>query len=295
MRVTDNIRTNSGLTNLRDLRERHLAASEQASSGKRVNRPSDDPAAAARLSRNERWREQTTSLGKALDLGRADLDLAEASLASAGDLLTRAKELALTAANGSATADVRASAAQEIQGIRDSLLDLANTKGVRGYIFAGSKTDAAAFDASFTFQGDSYEHAIPSGPSSEVVVSASGARAFTSAGGRDIFQDLGNLVTALTGNDQAGIMASLDTIDAGQKQITLERARAGVNMTRVDQSQEMLVNTQFLIDNQNAEIGGADPTESLSNLVTLEQSLQRSMTVMQRLFGLDAFSLLGGS
>lgn len=294
MRVTDNIRTNSSFNNLRDLRERHLAASEQASSGNRVNRPSDDPAIAARLSRNQRLKQQTESLSKSLDLGRADLDLGEASLASAADLLVRAKELALTAANGSATAEVRASAAEEVRGLRDSLLDLANTKGVRGYIFAGSKTDVPAFDASFAFQGDSYEHSIPSGPSSEVVVSASGARAFTAAGGRNVFQDLNDLETALTSNDATGIRASLDTLEAGHKQITLERSRAGVNMSRVDQSQEMLISTQFLIDSQNAEIGGVDPTESLSNLVNLEQSLQRSMGVMQRLFGLDAFTLLGG-
>jgi|GEM_PF-485367 len=294
MRVTDNIRTSSSFNNLRDLRERHLAASEQASSGNRVNRPSDDPAIAARLSRNQRWQQQTESLSQSLDLGRADLDLGEASLASAADLMIRAKELALTASNGSATAEVRNAAAVEVRGIRDSLLDLANTKGVRGYIFGGSKTGTPAFDASFAFQGDDYEHSIPSGPSSEVVVSASGSRAFAAAGGRDVFQDLGALVTALTSNDESGIRASLDTLDAGHKQITLERSRAGVNMARVDQSQEMLTNTKFLIDSQNAEIGGADPTESLSSLVTLEQSLQRSMSVMQTLFGLDAFTMLGG-
>lgn len=295
MRVTDNMRTSSAVTQLAELRQRHLAASEEASSGLKVNRPSDDPAVAARLTRNERWKSFSQGLEAALALGRSDLDLAEATLASASDLLKRAKEVALSAANGTASGEVRASAALEVEGIQTALLGLANTKGMRGYIFSGSQTDTATFDATYNFQGDTYEHSIQSGPASQVTVSASGARAFTAAGGRDVFQDLSNLINAMNTNDQAGIMASLDYLDAGHEQITLERSRAGVNMARVDQSQEMLSSTKFMIDNQNAALAGADPADSLTNLVSLEQSLQRSMGVMQRLFGLDAFTLLGGS
>jgi flagellar hook-associated protein 3 FlgL len=294
MRVTDNIRTNAATFGLNDLRQRHLTATEEASSGLKINRPSDEPAIAARLTRSERWKNQTESLARGLSMGRSDLDLAETTLASASDLLKRAKEVAMQAANGSNPAEARASTAQEILGIQSALLGLANTQGMRGYIFAGSQTSSPAFDSSFAFQGDSYEHAIQSGPASEVVISASGARAFTAAGGRDIFQDLTDLATAMTNNDLAGITASLDTLDEAHEQVTLERARVGVNMSRLDQSQEVLTSTRFLIDGQDAALAGADPAESLTNLVGLEQSLQRSMGVLQRLFGLDAFTLLGG-
>jgi flagellar hook-associated protein 3 FlgL len=294
MRVTDNIRTSTATFGLADLRQRHLTATEEATTGLKINRPSDDPAVAARLTRSQRWSRQIEGLGQGLSMGRADLDLAEATLASASDLLKRAKEVAMEAANGTASPDARASTAQEILGIQSALLGLANTKGVRGYVFSGSKTDTAAFDPSFNFQGDEYEHAIQSGTSSQVVISASGARAFTAVGGRNIFQDLTDLATAMQTDNQAGISASLDALEAGHDQITLERARAGVNISRVDQSQEILTSTKYLIDNQDAALAGADPTESLSNLVGLEQSLQRSMGVMQRLFGLDAFTMLGG-
>lgn len=293
MRVTDNLRTGVALSNLADLRERHLKSAEQASSGLKVNRPSDDATVASRLTRTQRLLEQNDSMGRSLALGRSDLELAESTLAEASDLMKRAKEIALSASNGSSSASVRQSAAQEIAGIRTAMLGLSNTKGVRGYIFSGSRTDTAAFDSAYNFQGDSYEHAIRSGPTSEVTISASGERAFTAAGGRDIFGDLANLETAMLANDQAGIMAALDLLDDGHRQITMERARAGVNLTRVEQSDQILTNGKSLIQQQQAGLGGADPAETLTNLTNLEQSVQRALGVTQKMLGLDAFTVLG--
>lgn len=294
MRVTDNMRTNMALGGLSSLRAQYFKASQEASSGIRVGAPSDDPAAAARLTRIERLVQDGESVSKSLAVGKSDLELAEGSLASASELLVRAKELALSASNGSATAENRANAAVEIQGIRDALLGLANTKGTRGYIFAGSKTDAAAFDSSFAFQGDAYEQNIRSGARSEVTINASGARAFTSAGGRDIFQDLADLQNALETNDQSGIASSLDTLEVGRAQVTRERSRTGVNLDRIAQSEDILASLKFLNEKQKADVGGADPTETLTRLVTLEQAVQRSLSVTERILSLDSNFLFGG-
>lgn len=295
MRVTDNMRSSMALGNLADLRSKHLKASQEASTGLRVGSPSDDPAAAARLTRIERLVRDGESVSKSLAIGKSDLQLAEGSLAEASDLLKRAKELALAASNGTASAEVRANTAQEIKGIRDALLGLANIKGMRGSIFSGSKTDAPAFDENFAFQGDTYEQTIRSGASSEVTINASGARAFTAAGGRDIFQDLGDLQTALEANDESGIRASLDTLGSGHDQITRERARTGVNLDRIAQREDFLSSLSLLYEKQKADVGGADPAESLTRLVTLEQAVQRSLAVTERILSLDSNFLFGGS
>lgn len=292
MRVTENLLSGMSLTGLADLRRQHLKAAEQATTGLRVNRPSDDAAAASRTTRAERLRQQNESTQKALQAGRTDLELAESTLAQASDMMKRAQELAMTAANGSASAADRATAADELAGIRDSLRGLANTKGARGYIFAGAQTKTEPFDGSFAFQGDTYEHTIRSGPSSEVTVSASGSRAFTAAGGRDIFQDLNDLEAAMRANDQAGISSRLGALDQGHQQITLERSRTGVQLTRIAQSETILEDSSYLLDSQKAQLVGADPVETLTSLVNLEQSLQRTLTVTQRLLSLDAFTLM---
>jgi len=289
MRITENMKSSQVLRDLENLRTRHAKTAEEATSGQRINKPSDDPTVAARLQRVERRIENDQSMSEALSMGRSDLELAEASLAEAGLLMQRAKEVAMAAANGTASADVRQSAATEIAGIRTTLLGIANTQGVRGYLFAGSQTDQPAFDSSFSFQGDTYEHSIRSGPTSEVVISSSGVNAFTSAGGTDIFQDLSDLEAAMNSNDLTGIQNSLGALDTGHEQIVLERARTGVNMTRVDQAMNILTNSKYLYQKQQVDMAAADPVSTLTELTNLQGALERSISVAGQMLQLDAF------
>lgn len=289
MRITENMKSAQVLRELGDLRSRHAKSAEEATSGQRVNKPSDDPTIAARLQRVARKMDTGESMNRALSMGRSDLELAEAALAEAGSLMQRAKEVALAAANGSASAEVRQSAAAEIYGIRTALLGIANTQGVRGYLFAGSQTDQPAFDSAYAFQGDQYEHSIRSGPTSEVVISTSGAKAFTAVGGTDIFQELAVLEAAMNSNDFAGIQNALGAIDAGHEQIVLERARTGVNMIRVDQAMNILTNSKYLYQKQQSDMAAADPAESLTELSNLQNALQRSISVASQMLQLDAF------
>ncbi len=294
MRVTDNMRLGSALSSLSSLRSQHLRATREASTGLRVLAPSDDPAAAARLTRIQRMQSDGEAISRSLVMGRVDLELAEGTLASSADLMKRAKELAMTAANDSLPADARASVADEVASIREALRGLANTKSSRGSIFAGSKTDGEAFDTSFTYQGDDYEHTIRSGGNSQVTINASGARAFTAAGGRDIFTDLEALETALRDNDGASVRASLDVLERGHEQITRERARTGVQLNRVAQGEEVLSELKLLYESQKSEVAGVDPAESYTKLITLEQAVQRSISVTERLLSVSGLYLFSG-
>src|SRR5690606_18864623 len=121
MRVTDNMRVGSALTNLSSLRSQHLRATREASTGLRVLAPSDDPAAAARLTRIQRMQSDGEAISRSLAMGRIDLELAEGTLASSAELMKRAKELAMTASNDSLPADARANIADEVASIREAL------------------------------------------------------------------------------------------------------------------------------------------------------------------------------
>lgn len=289
MRITENMRSGQVLRGLADLKSRHAQAALEATTGSRVNSPSDDPFLASRAVRSEASLARDASLKDALNIGRADLQLAESSLDQVGSLLQRAKELAMTAANGATTPEGRQATAVELQGIRDSILQLANTKGERGSIFAGSATDQPAFSAAGAFQGNTYEAKLRTGSTSEVVVNASGSLAFTAAGGRDIFQDLSDLATAMQTNDVAGITSRLDALDQGHEQVVQERSRVGVRLGRIQQSEAIIDDMTFLTEKQRAETMGVDPTESLSKLITLQTAIEQSIAVAQKMLNLDSF------
>lgn len=117
------------------LQQRQADLAEQQdklSSGKRVRRVSDDPAAAA-LAERERAREQRVQADqRALEASRRNLELAESTLADIGDLYQRAKDLIVQGGNGALNASDRATIAQELDGIRERILALANTKDTLG-------------------------------------------------------------------------------------------------------------------------------------------------------------------
>jgi flagellar hook-associated protein 3 FlgL len=274
--------------NLARLQSEHADASRQASSGQRIGQPSDDPIAAAELARLQSSLDTSSAHRGAIRAVRGDAELAESTLAQAGELMSRAKEIAMQGANGSLSDDDRNALATETRDLKSAMLQLANTRGSKGYLFAGSQTGTAAFDANGTFQGDDATQNVDIGASSPTAVNSSGAQAFTAAGGRDVFSDLDALASALDSNDSAATAATLDQLDASQRQISGERIRTGLVVGKLDTSDGVLAQLGFDLGSRQADIGAADPFEAYSRMTVLAQSLERTVAVSRQMLDLTA-------
>ncbi|HVS10756.1 MAG TPA: flagellar hook-associated protein FlgL [Planctomycetota bacterium] len=145
---------------------RMVRAQEQVGSGKRINRPSDDPVGASQvlslrrqISGDERYR-------SAVQSGRTSLDASSGALQDAAGLVSEARALLLQGMNGTQSAEDRRVIAGEIRLIRGQLLDIANSRLGDRYLFAGTATGVAPFASSkaggrlsvvYTGNGDSQE------------------------------------------------------------------------------------------------------------------------------------------
>lgn len=108
------------------------------SSGRRLNKASDDPVAAASTERALTRISQLQAEQRSLNIQHNALATAESTLGSAGTLLQRFRELTVSASNATNNASDRTSMANEMQSIRDQMLSLANTKDANGiYLFSG--------------------------------------------------------------------------------------------------------------------------------------------------------------
>ncbi len=128
-------------------RQQNLAnAQEQLTSGKRVNRASDDPAAAARAERALAAEARSTANQRAVDASDNAMTLSESALGDAGELLQQIREKLVQAGNtGLADAD-RKSIAGEISEMRKQLFAIANrTDGAGTYLFGGQSADQPPF------------------------------------------------------------------------------------------------------------------------------------------------------
>ena len=283
MRVTEGMRYSQVLNNLANINSQHAQAAQEASSGIRVGKPSDDPIAAAELARLSASSSQTKAQLSTIDTVRGDAELTESTLADASDIFVRLKELALQGANGGLTAEERSTIGVEVSGLKEALLSLSNARGTRGYLFSGTQVTTPAFDGNGVFQGNDQAHVVGIGNSTPTAVSTSGADSFVVAGGRNVFADLDSLATALSNNDEAGIRGSIDDIDLARGQLVNARAKAGLILSKLDASQSVLTSLDTQQQKTAQTAGAADPYESYTRVTTLGQTLDRAIAVSKQI------------
>jgi len=283
MRVTETLRFDLVSRRLSDLRSKYQDTALQATTGQRVNAPSDDPVATAEASRVRSSLAKAQGNERTITLVKGDVEMAEASLAQAGDVLQRAREIAMAGANGANGADQREALAIEAEQLVSQFIEISNAKGSQGYLFAGTQWDQAAFDANGNFQGNDQQHLVDTGAGEPIAVNVSGAQAFTAAGGREIVQDLRALVDGLKNNSTDAVRNTLDGLQLSHDQVARERSHAGLVLNRLELSQSILSQTDLDLSRRETDVVSADPTATFSRLSQLEGAINNSVTVGRRL------------
>ena len=151
---------------LRNLTTRQATLSslqEQLSSGKKINRASDDPAGAARAERATTRIERVATEQRALAAQRNTVAMTESTLADATLALQKFRDLLVSAGNASFSPAERLSVASEMTDLRDQLIGYANRKDTNGLpLFSGLASALAPFvdgSAGVTYNGIAGERA----------------------------------------------------------------------------------------------------------------------------------------
>jgi flagellar hook-associated protein 3 FlgL len=156
----------------------------QLATGKRVNSPADDPVAAVKIQEYERAKQESTQFGQNSDAARNRLSLEAQALTDATNTMQQVRELAVQASNSAALTDSdRQSIATQIDGLRQSMLDIANRKDSNGeYLFAGFTSQAQPFarngSGSVQYAGDQGVRQLQITPSQTIADGDSGFSVF---------------------------------------------------------------------------------------------------------------------
>lgn len=148
----------SGINRLQDLSAQLNKTDEQIATGKRVNRPSDDPVAAARILKLDQEVKRIETFERNAQLANNRLGQEENAISSSLDILQRVRELTVQAGNGSLSANDRLSISSEMKERLEQLAQRANTQDASGeYIFSGFQGGTPAYaneGNGWTYQGD---------------------------------------------------------------------------------------------------------------------------------------------
>ena len=123
---------------------------EKLTSGKNINRPSDDPTGAGQAERAMTRIARVATDQRALEVQRNAITASEATLGEATSLMQSIRVLVVNAGNASFTNIDRTTVAQQLSGLRAQLFSLANRTDTNGIpLFSGLGSASAPFtDAS---------------------------------------------------------------------------------------------------------------------------------------------------
>lgn len=146
MRLSTANAFNSGLSTLTKKQNELSALQEQISSGLRVQKASDDPAAAARAERAVAGMARSDTSQRAVDASRTAMTQTESALNDAGNLLQDARDAMVASGNATYGDSERKVVSDQLKEIRNQLLAVANrTDGAGSYLFAGQSSAQQPF------------------------------------------------------------------------------------------------------------------------------------------------------
>ncbi len=183
MRVADKMQYNQVQKNLNQNRAQMSELQNQAATQKRVNKPSDDPLASARVLSARTEERGNAQFIKNINQAKSFLEFSEQSLAELNEILVRAKELAIAQSNDAAgNEESRRVVASEIEQIYNQAIQIGNRKLGERYIFGGYRTQTMPFNLFGEYQGDDGDMKIQTQKDAFVPMNLPGSKVFLGKG-----------------------------------------------------------------------------------------------------------------
>jgi flagellar hook-associated protein 3 FlgL len=293
---------------LRNITQRQSSLSslqENLTSGKRVVRASDDPSSAAQAERALTRMSRIVTDQRALASQSNSIAMAESTLGDVTSALQSFRELVVSAGNGTFAQKDRQVVALQLQGLRDQIFSLSNTRDTNGQALFGALGSALApFVASpppaYTFDGlpgqtGSSEVGIPfalDGDSAFMFDTSDGATSASLFEALDkAITDIGSATTtALAG---AAVSIALNDIDIGANRVSAVRGQAGELLNRAERistSQDKR-NIQLEADRSRAE--DLDMVKGIADFQNQQTGYQAALQSYAQMQKLSLFNYIG--
>lgn len=294
MRITNQMVTDRMLGEVQQGRQRLFETQQRVSTGKLMNQPSDDPTSVRQLLLYKEEISRADQYQRNLGAAHADLTATESGIASIGDILARANELAVQAATASTGPSDRADIALEVNRLIDQAISVGNSSYGGRYIFAGHKTDTIPFvpdvpgaATTVTYQGDAGTVQREIGQGDYLTVNVTGGNTFP-----QVFQQLIQFRDDLQANNVAGVKSAITALTGSSDAMIQVRSDIGARMRRADNAGARLDGESAMLQSLASSTENADIADSIVQLQTQETALQAAMGAAGRALNLSLLDFL---
>jgi flagellar hook-associated protein 3 FlgL len=279
-RIPNQLLVNNSLSALQESFAKLADLQDEASSLKRLSKPSDAPADVvsamqlhAGIDRNDQY---TRNLSDAQGwLGNAD-----SALTSAVTQLQKVNDLVVQASNASTDANARQGIAAQIDQIRQNLIGIANTQYAGRPIFAGTASGNIAYDSTGQFVGVSSAVERNIAPGQRIQVNVNGDTAFGPAG-NDIFTTLAQISNAVL-TDPSQLTGLQTTLETRTTQVQGQLAQVGSQFLRVQNMQSQNTSSGLTMKQNLSSIEDADIAQVMVQLQAQQVAYQAALSATAR-------------
>jgi len=262
MRITNKVLSNNMLRNMFQTMEGMNKYQNMGTTGRKINRPSDNPSGnittlrmRTKLAQNEQFKDNATT-------AKSWLEKTEDALISMGDIMQRVRELAVKGANGTNDDGALDATAEEVDQLLDEMKVLANSQNSDRYIFGGTNTNIEIYDGT-NWTGNENIMQVEIGEGITTDLNLNGKEIFgiddTPGNPNSIFATLQTLSTDLRAGDFDAIDSDIGTVDGHIETILSARSEIGAKSNRIDMTMSRLdaaeqSYTKVLSDTEDADM-----------------------------------------
>ncbi|MDI3316793.1 MAG: flagellar hook-associated protein FlgL [Bacillota bacterium] len=288
MRVTETLRGSQLLLDLQQAEERLMRAQNRIASGRKVSLPEDDPVATADGMRFDSELALDERIGRTAQSAGGWLQATDTALGSIGDILLRARELALQGASDAVPPESRQALAKEVDQLLQQLIQVGNSRFGGRYLFGGVQ----ASGGTPPFQPDPSQANYGGYQASSVAISiditGSGSAGFQlSVTGDQLegaIQAVQNLETQLASGTAtaSSVAGAIPAIESALDDVLDLRATVGSRLNRIQDVQSRLQSDQLLLRQSAAKATDVDMTQATIDFSVAQYSYQAALAVGAR-------------
>lgn len=270
---------------------------QQLATGKRVNTASDDPTAAAMEVQNLASTADAAQYEKNISSTQALVQSAGSALSSVVTTLTSAISQATEAGNGLLTSAQQSQIAQSISGLRNQIIDLANTSVQGVYLFGGTASGNPPFalntdpTTGVTYSGNSGVNSVTVGSNQTVETNVPGDQIFSSSSG-DVMQSLTDLINALNSNSTSGIQTATGELQNAVSAVSMQQESYSNIGTQLSSDNTSLQNETVSLASQENNLVGADVATIATNLTLAQTSQQAALEALAKVAPMSLLNYL---
>jgi flagellar hook-associated protein 3 FlgL len=285
MRITTNMAVRTLTSNINRSYGRLQRYQNELSSGSRLNKLSDDPAAVERSLRLRGELREIEQTQKNIDDGSGWLELSEATLSELETLFIQARGLAVQGASDTFNDQQRNAIADQVDQFIEHTFSLSQARYRERFIYAGTRTADQPYEMVRGQQGrvvavdptgdntGSIEREITEGV--QVQVNIPGSKVFE--GEVNAFSALIELRDSLLANDPEQVRATLTNLAAVREDISSVRGEIGARVNRMELTRNVLDRVSVELTGLLSEDEDVDLTSAIVNLQAEQDVFQAAL------------------